>query len=81
MDSKECRYDNALAETITGLYQAEVIRRRGPWKTKQAVDLAAQEWVSWFNHHRQMGPLGNVPPTEFEANTTTNARVRPQHLT
>jgi transposase-like protein len=58
----------ALAETINGLYKAEVIHRRGPWKTKQAVELATLEWVSWFNHHRLMGPLGNVPPAQFEAN-------------
>jgi len=61
-------YDNALAETINGLYKAEIIHRRGPWRTKQAVELATLEWVSWFNHHRLMGPLGNVPPAEFEAN-------------
>jgi putative transposase len=66
--SKGDSYDNALAETINGLYKAEVIHRRGPWKTKQAVELATLEWVSWFNHHRLMGPLGNVPPVEFEAN-------------
>ena len=61
-------YDNALAETINGLYKAEVIHRRGPWKTKQAVELATLEWVSWFNHHRLLAPLGYVPPAEFEAN-------------
>ncbi|WP_434223287.1 IS3 family transposase [Sinimarinibacterium thermocellulolyticum] len=61
-------YDNALAETINGLYKAEIIHRRGPWKTKQAVELATLEWVAWFNHHRLMGPLGHVPPAEFEAN-------------
>jgi transposase InsO family protein len=66
--SKGDSYDNALAETINGLYKAEVIHRRGPWKTKQAVELATLEWVSWFNHHRLMGPLGHVPPAEFEAN-------------
>ena len=66
--SKGDSYDNALAETINGLYKAEVIRRRWPWKTKQAVELATLEWVSWFNHHRLMGPLGYVPPAEFEAN-------------
>lgn len=66
--SKGDSYDNALAETINGLYKAEVIHRRGPWKTKQAVELATLKWVSWFNHHRLMGPLGNVPPAEFEAN-------------
>ena len=61
-------YDNALAETINGLYKAEVIHRRGPWKTKQAVELATLEWVAWFNHHRLMEPLGYIPPAEFEAN-------------
>ena len=66
--SKGDSYDNALAETINGLYKAEIIHRRGPWKTKQAVELATLEWVSWFNHHRLMGPIGNVPPAEFEAN-------------
>jgi len=66
--SKGDSYDNALAETINGLYKAEVIHRRGPWKTKQAVELATLEWVAWFNHHRLMGPLGHIPPAEFEAN-------------
>ena len=66
--SKGDSYDNALAETINGLYKAEIIHRRGPWRTKQAVELATLEWVSWFNHHRLMGPIGNVPPAEFEAN-------------
>jgi transposase InsO family protein len=60
-------YDNALAETINGLFKAEVIHRCGPWKTKQAVELATLEWVAWFNHHRLMEPLGYVPPAEFEA--------------
>src|SRR3546814_6937771 len=45
-------YDNALAETINGLYKAELIHRRGPWKTKASVELATLEWASWFNHHR-----------------------------
>jgi len=66
--SKGDSYDNALAETINGLYKAEVIHRRGPWKTKQAVELATLEWVAWFNHHRLMEPLGYLPPAEFEAN-------------
>ncbi len=66
--SKGDSYDNALAETINGLYKAEVIHRRGPWKTKQAVELATLEWVSWFNHHRLMEPLGYIPPCEFESN-------------
>ena len=66
--SKGDSYDNALAETINGLYKAEVIHRRGPWKTKQAVELATLEGVAWLNHHRLMEPLGYIPPAEFEAN-------------
>lgn len=61
-------YDNALAETINGLYKAEAIHRRGPWKTPQSVELATLEWVSWFNHQRLMQPLGYIPPAEAEAN-------------
>ena len=61
-------YDNALAETINGLYKAEVIHRRGPWKTKAAVELATLEWVAWFNHHRLLAPIGYIPPAEAEAN-------------
>ena len=58
-----------VRRTLTnGLYKAEVIHRRGSWKTKQAVELATLEWVAWFNHHRLMGPLGHIPPAEFEAN-------------
>ncbi len=61
-------YDNALAETINGLYKAELIHRRGPWKSRQSVELATLEWVSWFNHQRLMKPLGYIPPAEAEAN-------------
>ena len=61
-------YDNVLAETINGLYKAELIHRRGPWKTRESVELATLEWVSWFNHQRLMGPLGHIPPAEAEAN-------------
>jgi len=59
---------NALAETINGLYKAEIIHRRGPWKTREAVELATLEWVSWFNHHRLLEPIGYIPPAEAEAN-------------
>lgn len=59
-------YDNALAETINGLYKAEVIHRRAPWKTKAAVELATLEWVAWFNHQRLLGSIGDVPPAEAE---------------
>jgi putative transposase len=60
-------YDNALAETVNGLYKAEVIHRRGPWKSREAVELATLEWVSWFNHHRLLEPIGYIPPAEAEA--------------
>ena len=61
-------YDNALAETINGLYKAEVIHKRAPWRTKESVELATLEWVAWFNHHRLLEPIGNIPPAEAEAN-------------
>ena len=59
-------YDNALAETINGLYKAEVIHRRGPWRNMEAVEFATLEWVDWFNHRRLMEPIGNIPPAEAE---------------
>ena len=61
-------YDNALAETINGLYKAELIHRRAPWRTREAVELATLNWVHWFNHHRLMESLGYIPPAEAEAN-------------
>jgi transposase InsO family protein len=61
-------YDNALAETINGLYKAELIHRRAPWKTREAVELATLNWVHWFNHDRLMESLGYIPPAEAEAN-------------
>jgi len=60
-------YDNALAETINGLYKAELIHRRAPWKSRDAVELATLEWVSWFNHRRLLSSIGYVPPAEAEA--------------
>jgi transposase InsO family protein len=66
--SKGGSYDNALAETINGLYKTELIHRRTPWKSKEAVELATLEWVSWFNHHRLLEPIGYMPPAEAEAN-------------
>jgi transposase InsO family protein len=60
-------YDNALAETINGLYKTEVIRRQGPWRGIDAVEYATLEWVDWFNNRRLYGPLGHVPPAEYEA--------------
>ena len=64
--SKGDSYDNALAETINGLYKAEVIHRR-TWKTCEAVELATLEWVDWFNHRRLLEPIGYIPPAEAEA--------------
>ena len=61
-------YDNALAETINGLYKAELIHRRAPWKTKEALELATLEWVAWFNNHRLLSSIGYIPPAEAEAN-------------
>jgi putative transposase len=60
-------YDNALAETINGLYKAEVIHRRGPWRSMDAVEYATLEWVDWFNNRRLLEPIGNIPPAEAEA--------------
>jgi putative transposase len=59
-------YDNALAETINGLYKTEVIRRRGPWKSIEDVEYATLEWVDWFNNRRLLEPIGYIPPAEFE---------------
>ncbi|MDH1825089.1 IS3 family transposase [Delftia tsuruhatensis] len=66
--SKGDSYDNALAETINGLYKAELIHRRAPWKTKESVEFATLEWVSWFNNHRLLEPIGYIAPAEAEAN-------------
>lgn len=60
-------YDNALAETINGLYKTEVIRRQGPWRSLEAVEIATLTWVDWFNHRRLLEPIGFVPPAEAEA--------------
>lgn len=57
-------YDNALAETINGLYKAELIHRRAPWKKKESAEFATLEWVCWFNHHRLLEPVGYIPPAE-----------------
>ena len=61
-------YDNALAETVNGLYKAEVIHRRGPWRSFEAVEFATLEWVDWFNRRRLLEPIGNIPPAEAEEN-------------
>lgn len=65
--SKGDSYDNALAETINGLYKAELIHRRAPWKTRESVELATLQWVSWFNHQRPLESIGYIPPAGAEA--------------
>ena len=59
-------YDNALAESVIGLYKTEVIRRQGPWRHGEAVEFATLAWVDWFNTRRLLAPLGYVPPLEYE---------------
>ena len=59
-------YDNALAETINGLYKAEVIRKEGPWRGPDEVEFATLSWVDWFNNQRILEPIGDVPPAEYE---------------
>jgi putative transposase len=66
--SKGDSYDNALAETINGLYKTELIHKRGPWKTTESVELATLQWVHWYNHTRLLEPIGKIPPVEAEAN-------------
>ena len=66
--SEDDSYDNALAETMNGLYKAELIHRRAPWKTKESLELATLEWVVWFDNHRLLEPIGYIPPAEAEAN-------------
>ena len=61
-------YDNALAETINGLYKAEVIWRQRSWPNASAVEMATLNWINWFNNHRLFGPIGHIPPAEAEAN-------------
>ncbi len=60
-------YDNAMAESVVGLYKTEVIRQRSPWKGIDDVESSTLEWVDWFNHRRLLEPIGHVPPSEFEA--------------
>ncbi len=76
MGSKGDSHDNTLAETINGLYKAEIIHKRGLWKTREAVELATLEWVSWFNHHRLLEPIGYIPPAQAEANYCNQLRAK-----
>ncbi len=61
-------YDNAMAESVIGLFKTEVIRRRGPWRNLEAVEFATLEWIHWFNTTRLLEPIGQIPPAEHEAN-------------
>lgn len=68
-------FDNALAESVIGLFKMEVIRRKGPWRSLEAVEFATLEWVDWFNTRRLLGPIGDIPPAEFEAQYYAQAKV------
>jgi putative transposase len=68
-------YDNALAETVIGLFKTEVIRRLGPWRSLEAVEFAALEWIDWFNNRRLLEPIGYIPPAEYEARYYEQAAV------
>ena len=69
-------YDNALAETVVGLYKTELIHRRGPWRTLEQVELATAEWVDWWNRRRLHGAIGHLPPAEFERRWWEQAQGR-----
>jgi transposase InsO family protein len=78
----ECRHSflthrgfNALAESVIGLFKTEIIHRRGPWRTLEAVEFATLEWVDWFNTRRLLEPIGYVPPAEYEARYYEQAAV------
>ena len=73
--SQGAAYDNALAESVIGLFKTEVIRRKGPWRTLEAVEFATLVWVDWFNLRRLLGPIGDIPPAEFEAQYYQQAEV------
>jgi transposase InsO family protein len=70
-------YDNALAETVIGLFKTEVIHRRGPWRSFEAVEFATLEWVDWFNNRRLLEPIGNIPPAEAEAAYYAQLEIMP----
>jgi len=71
-------YDNALAETVNGLYKTELIRRQGPWRNVEHVELATLAWVEWFNNRRLHGELDDIPPAEFEALHYAQSRTQKQ---
>ena len=75
LGSRGDAYDNALAESVIWLFKTEVIRRRGPWRSLEAVEFATLNWVDWFNHRRLLEPIGYVPPAEYEARYYEQAAV------
>ena len=77
--SKGDSYDNALAETINGLYKAELTHRRAPWKMVESLELATLEWVTWFNHQRLLEPIGYIPPAEAEDRYYLQFSVQAEH--
>jgi transposase InsO family protein len=68
-------YDNALAESVIGLFKTEVIQRKGPWRHAEAVEFATLRWVDWFNNRRLLEPIGHVPPAEYEAQYYESTKV------
>ena len=74
MGSTGDSYDNAMAESIIGLYKTEVIHAQGPWRSLDAVEYATLEWVDWFNNRRLLEPIGHVPPVEFEQESRLSGR-------
>ncbi len=71
-------YDNALAESVIGLFKTELIRKQGPWKNLDSVEYATLEWVDWFNHRRLLEPIDNIPPAELEEEYYRHAAQREQ---
>ncbi len=71
-------YDNALAESVIGLYKTEVIRRRGPWRGLEEVEYATLEWVDWYNTRRLLEPIGYLPPLEHERNYYQDQQLSPR---
>jgi transposase InsO family protein len=70
-------YDNALAETVIGLFKTEVIHRQGPWRSLEAVEVATMNWVDWYNNRRLLGSIGDIPPAEAEASHYAALEVTP----
>ena len=78
MGSKGDSYDNALAESVIGLYKTEVIRRQGPWRGLEDVEYKTLEWVDWYNTRRLLEPIGYLPPVEHETNYYQEQKLSPQ---